>query len=341
MKIIITKKFALVLCLFGLSAAAEPIRIDLATILPRGLGQELLLKQLEQDWAKASGGTVILRTAPGGQKDGEARIVNKLRSGNYQAAMLSAFGLSEIEPDVSALQNMPLVFENWDEVDFVREKIGGKLEAKLRAKKPVGFVVLFWADAGWVNYFSTKPATTPDDFKRLKMFAWAGDSAQMEIMKSLGYQPVALETSDIHQSFATGMIQSAPLTTAFALGVQVPTVAPYVVDVKWAPIVGAAIVREDTWNKIPADLQKKLQALCDSTGVAIRKEGRRFHEDALNTLRKGPKTHVHTLTAAEHAEWQKLGLELAPKIRGKMVPEAIYDDVQRELKEFRASRTAK
>src|SRR5438477_508724 len=96
----IRQRFALGLCLVGLSvataAAAEPIRIDLATILPRGLGQELLLKQLEQDWAKASGGTVILRTAPGGQKDGEARIVNKLRSGNYQAAMLSAFGLSEI-----------------------------------------------------------------------------------------------------------------------------------------------------------------------------------------------------------------------------------------------------
>jgi TRAP-type transport system periplasmic protein len=321
--------------------AAETIRIDLATILPRGLGQELVLKQLEQDWAKASGGTVILRTAPGGQTDGEARIVKKLRSGNYQAAMLSAVGLSEIEPDVAALQQMPLVFENWDEVDFVREKIKGPLEGKLLAKKPVSFVVLFWADAGWVNFFSTKTATTPGEFKRLKMFVWAGDAAQMELMKSFGYKPVALETSDIHQAFATGMIESAPLTTAFALGVQIPTVAPHVLDVKWAPIVGAAIIRKDTWDKIPPDLQKKLRALCDTAGVAIRKEGRRFHEDALQTLRKGPKTEVHTPTAAERIEWQKLGLELGPKVRGKMVPAPIYEEVQQTLKEFRAAQPAK
>src|SRR5580765_5980972 len=166
------------------SLGAQTTEIKLATILPRGVGQDFILRKLAEDWKKTSGGSVELKLAPGAQKDGEAGIVKKLNSNNYQVGLLSVGGLSEVERDVTALQLMPLVFRDWDEVDFVREKIRGELEAKLRAK---GYVVLFWADSGWVNYFSKEELTTPAGFKKTKMFAWAGNAEQVEIMKSLGY----------------------------------------------------------------------------------------------------------------------------------------------------------
>ena len=335
-------KTKLHLCLASLllavfSSRAETTEIKLATILPRGVGQDFILRKLAEDWKKASGGTVELKLAPGAQKDGEAGIVKKLNSKNYQAGLLSAVGLSEIEKDVTALQLMPLVFRDWDEVDFVRERIRGRLEDRLRAK---GFIVLFWADSGWVNFFSKEEMTTPANFKTSKMFCWAGSAAQVEIMKSLGYHPMALETDNIHPSFASGMIDSAPLTPAFAMGFQIPTVAHYVLDVNWGPIVGAAIIRQDVWEKIPRELQKTLLSLCDKAAVDIRAEGRRFHKEALATLRKGPKTQVHTLTAEERRQWDALAVELGPKVRGKLVPDQIYDEVQQLLKEFRAPQTA-
>src|SRR2546428_6508254 len=37
---------------------------------------------------------------------------------------------------------------------------------------------------------------------RSKVFAWAGDNPQADIMKTLGYQPVVLEISDIHRLVA-------------------------------------------------------------------------------------------------------------------------------------------
>src|SRR5262245_23200294 len=177
------------------SLNAQKIDVRIATILPKGLEQANILTKLGEDWRKASGGTVDLRRAPGGEKDGEAGIVKKLRSGNYQAGLLSAVGLSEIESDVAVLQQMPLVFRDWEEVDFIREKIRGQLEERLQAK---GFVLLFWADSGWVIFFSVKKVTTPAELKRMKLFSWAGDTRVIEIMKSLGYQPVAMETDHIH-----------------------------------------------------------------------------------------------------------------------------------------------
>lgn len=205
-------------------------------------------------------------------------MVLKLRSGSYQAALLSATGLSDIEPDFAALQFMPLVFQNWDEVDYVRERIQDRLIERLSAK---GFVLLFWADMGWVNFFCAKKATTPAEFKKMRMFTWAGDNKRIQIMKSLGYQPVALETDNILSSLGSGMIDIAPVRPAFALGGQVHTVAEHVLEVNGAPIVGAAIMRRDVFDKIPAELRPTLLTQASTAGRAIREEGLQ--------IRAGPK----------------------------------------------------
>jgi TRAP-type C4-dicarboxylate transport system substrate-binding protein len=317
------------------ASANVPVQVKIATILPRGLAQDNVLKKLEEDWAKVSGGAVILKRAPTGQKDGEAGIVRKLRTGNYQAGLLAAVGLSEIEHDVSALQFMPLTFQDWDEVDFVREKIRSRLEDKLRAK---GFIVLFWADSGWVNFFSSREGATPADFKAMKLGVWAGSNEQVDLMKAHGYKPVTLEPEDFLSGFGTHMIDAAPIAPTFALGCQIQTVAPYVLDMNWCPIVGAAIIRKDVWEQIPADTQKKLLALCEKAGADIRAEGRRFHNEALETLGKGPKTHLHHTTPAERAQWEKLCEELAPDVRGKMVPSDIYQEVTGLIKEYRTGK---
>lgn len=318
------------------ASAANPIRVELATILPIGTGQGLALQKLRDDWNAASGGEALLRIAPGGQHDGEATIVRKLRSGNYQAALLSAVGLSEIDPDVSALQLIPLAFHSWDEVDFVREKLRGALEERLRTK---GFVVLFWADSGWVKFFSTEDAATPEDFKRLPVAAWAGSDRQMEIMKRHGFKPVALEPSAYYEMLGAKTVKAAPIAAPYALAAQIQSVAPYVLDVKWAPIVGAAIIRQDAWKKIPAELRKKLLALCDKAGADIRSEGRRFDASALKTLRNDPNIHVRTPTPEQWARWEKLGKDLGPEIRGTLVPARMYDRVQQLLQEYRAAKT--
>jgi hypothetical protein len=47
------------------------------------------------------------------------------------------------------------------------------------------------------RFFRKHPAVRPDDFKKMKFFTWVGETDQQEIMKSLGYIPVPLETNDI------------------------------------------------------------------------------------------------------------------------------------------------
>jgi len=103
-------------------------------------------------------------------------------------------------------------------------------------------VVLGWGDAGWVRFFSKTRAVLPDDFKGMKFFAWGSEPEQQEIMKSLSYTPVPLETADILPAMQTGMVEVVPSTPYFALAGQIFNTAQHMLEINWAPIVGALVV---------------------------------------------------------------------------------------------------
>ena len=145
------------------AAGEETVTIRLGTILPSGTGQHALLQELGDRWRQDSGGTVKLVLYPDGRLGGEAEMVKKIRIKQLNAGLFSVTGLADIDPGVTGLQMIPLMFHSWAELDYVREHIRPQLEQKLRAK---GFEVLFWADAGWVRFFSKDAATRPSEFQR-------------------------------------------------------------------------------------------------------------------------------------------------------------------------------
>ena len=174
-------------------AADKPTRVRLATLAPRGTSLHKTLVVMGEKWRGAPCGGVELTIYPDGTMGGEADMVRLMRAGVLSAGMFTVVGLSEIDRSVGGLSFLPLTFRSWEEYDYVVEKISPRLEKLLLDK---GFVVLFWGDAGWVRFFSKTPAIHPDDFKPLKLFTWAGNAYQVDMMKSLGYHPVPLETAN-------------------------------------------------------------------------------------------------------------------------------------------------
>src|SRR2546425_7823026 len=142
------------LFLAGSMRAERPIDIRLATLLPGGSSYHRILLGMREKWRQAPGGGVNLTIYPNGAMGGEADMVRRMRVRELQAAVLSVVGLADIDDSVSALQYMPVMFRSLEEVDYVREKLRPMLEKRLSDK---GFVVLFWADAGWIRFFSKRP----------------------------------------------------------------------------------------------------------------------------------------------------------------------------------------
>src|SRR5258705_9829533 len=103
--------------------AEKPINLRLGTLAPNGTSYHKSLQVMGEKWRQVSGGAVRLTIFPGGTQGGEADMVDLMQTGNLDAGLLTAVGLSGIEPDVTALQSMPMSFRTLDEVDYVGEKL--------------------------------------------------------------------------------------------------------------------------------------------------------------------------------------------------------------------------
>lgn len=316
----------------GLSLA-EPPRLKFATIAPRGSVYHRVLLEMGDAWRRAEGPNARFTIFPGGSQGSEADTVRRMRIGQLNGAMMSAVGLIEIDSGTAALQMMPLMFRSWDEVDAAGTRVRPLLEKRLLDK---GYVVLFWGEGGWVRFFSREPAIRPEDFKQRKIFAWSGDPQQIALMKGLGYQPIVLETADILPGLQTGLVNVVPVTATWALASQIDAVAPHMLDIRWVPIVGAAVMRRATWDALSPAGQQALKTAATKAADTLRAQRETADREAIEAM-KARGLQVHTLTPEVEAEWHALAESLYPRIRDAMVPAEMFDAVRESVREHRST----
>jgi TRAP-type transport system periplasmic protein len=313
------------------ASAAPALKVKLATLAPTGSSYHKSLLALREVWRKDSNGTVDLIIYADGKLGGEADTVNLMSVNSVQASMLTAVGLSEIEQGVAGLQSIPMGFRSFAEVDYVGEKLHAVLQQRLEQK---GFVVLFWSDAGWVRFFATKSFSKPDDLKQMKLFTWAGNPKQVEIYKSAGFNPVPLETADILPGLQTGLIDAVPVPPVFALTGQMDTRAPYMLELNWAPLIGACVIRKETWEKVPAEFREPFLKAAAITGREIKTNARKESDESVKAMvKRGLK--VIPVTPELETLWHASAEETYPKIRGTIVPPDIFDQAMAAIREYR------
>jgi TRAP-type transport system periplasmic protein len=311
-------------------------RIKLATLVPSGTSYHHNLQVMGEKWKQSTNGNITVTIYADGVMGSEDSVVSKMRIGQLQAAVLTVAGLSEIDPSVSALQKMPLVYRSLDEAAYVRTKLAADLDRRLADK---GFVVLFWADAGWVRLFSKEPGILPDDFKKMRIFVTAGDDSQSELYKSAGFHPVLLDWSDVLISLQTGMIDAVPTIPFHALANQFYISTHHMLELNWLPLVGALIISKKSWDAVlPAEREALLKAAaeCGQESQAI---GRKESQESLEAMQKHG-LQVHPVTKEAEEEWRQFSEKFYPRIRGNIVPAEMFDQVMQVLRDYRAGQGA-
>lgn len=316
---------------FPESFGDDMVKIRLGTLAPKGSAFHRALQEMGDKWRQAQGSAASFVVYTDGTQGGEADMVRRMRVGQLNAALVSVVGLMEIDRSVSALQYMPMVFRDWGEVDHVREHLRDQLERRLFDR---GFIVLFWGDAGWVRYFTKEPIVHPADFKRMRIFAWNGDSNTVDIMKAMGYQPVPLETSDILPGLQTGLINVVPSGAYYALSGQFNSVVRHMIDVKWVPIIGAAVVTRRAWDSMSPYARDQLRIAALEAGIKIRERARIEDSEAIEAMRKRG-LRIVPATPEVEAEWRRLAEDSYPRIRGSMVPAELFDQVRQLVRDYR------
>jgi TRAP-type C4-dicarboxylate transport system substrate-binding protein len=322
---------AVALAAAGERTAVAGTIVTLGTVAPEGsLWHEVLL-EMGQAWAATTGGEVRLHIYAGGTLGGEVDMLKKMRIGQLHAVAMSGVGLSHVEPGVGALQ-LPLMFDSYEELDHVRDGLAPRLEASLRQK---GFLVLNWGDAGWVHFFTKTPAATPDDIRRLKLFISAGDAEALDLYKAAGMRPVPLAETDILTALQTGMIEAFDVPPLLALINQWFGLANHMLDLRWAPLIGATLIDRKVWERVPERWRGPMLASAHKAGERLRGDIRRMGDEAVVAMQKRG-LEVIRVDDATRALWRREVEAVYPKLRGPIVPADLFDEVRRLRDEYRA-----
>ncbi len=314
--------------LVGISA---PLR--LATLAPKDTSFDKTLRKMGQDWKAGTNGKASLIVYAGGSQGSESELIKKMRINRLHAALLTGIGLSEIDESVAIFQKVPLLYRNFDELEHVMAKMAPVLEERILGK---GFVVLCWIDSGWVRIFSKKPISTPEDMRESKLFTWAGDPKQTDLLKKMGFRPIAIDSTEIVSSLTTGLVDTVPMPPFYALASQTYSTAPYMLDFNYAPITGAIVITKAMWSRFSEEERAAMKAAAMEAGKEMTASGRKESEESIKVMVENWNLKSQKLDDGLREKWQTISTEAYGHIRDNTVPGEIWDQVTQILSDYRA-----
>jgi len=313
------------------SAQVKPITVKMATSVPTNSSWFLVLKEVADQWNKLSSGRVKVTLFGGGTKGDEPEVVQTMRLGNeLQGAVLTSVGIAEIEKSVYAV-SIPMAYDSYEEAYFVLDRLRPRLEAAIDAK---GFVMLNWADAGWVHFFTTKPVAAPDDLKKLKLFQWAGDPKSLEIWKTAGFNPRPASLADLPTGLSTGLFEACSMSPQVAQIGRYYERAKFMTDLNWALLLGGTVIKKETWAQIPADIKPALLKAMQDAGARLQADIRQSGEKDVAAMKTAGLTVV-PVDAKTKELWRRTAETAYGKVRGDFVPADAFDEAMKARDEFR------
>jgi TRAP-type C4-dicarboxylate transport system substrate-binding protein len=236
-------------------------------------------------------------------------MVRKMQRRGLDALAVSGSGLPLIETIVDCL-NLPLAFETYEQLDAVRTAIAPQLESRFERR---GYKILSWAEAGWVHFFARSPVRTPDDLRALRLWIGAGDPSAEVLAKELGFRVVPLPATDMLTSLQTGLIEAIDVPPLFALLDRSFQAAPYMTDLKFAPLVAATVMTLPAWQRIPAAHRDRLLAAAQRSTAAMRVELDKAERAAIDEM-VGRGLNVVSLDASALEAWRRESRAVYPKL---------------------------
>jgi TRAP-type transport system periplasmic protein len=325
---------ALVLTLLFLNFAfSQEYLIKVATIAPDGSTWVKVLKEYDSQIRKESNGRMGFKIYAGGVAGDEIDVLKKIRIGQYHAAGFTGVGIGEIAPNLRVLDS-PFLFKSYDEVDYIYQKFNDEFEREIEKG---GFVLLGWAEVGFVYTFTKTPVYGVDDLKKLKMWAWQGDPIAEVAYKVIGVTPVPLSITEVLTSLQTGIIDGVYGSPLAILATQWFTRVKYMHDVPLSNASGALLISKRYFDSLPKDLQEILLRNGKKYMRKLVELSREENKKAIETLKKNGIMITEPPSKKVLNEYDEVGKKIRRALVGKVFSQDWLDKVEKAVEEYRKS----
>jgi len=322
--------FALIIFFCGEIAWGGVSVIKVALITPEGSTWTNTLYKMADEVKQQTNGEVEFKIYAGGISGDELDVLRKMRVNRIQAAGFSGVGLGVLLKKIRILE-APLLFKSYEEIDFVKDTFYNEFSADFEKK---GYVLLGFAEAGFVYFFSKKNISKPDTLKDVKMWVWKGDAVAETFLTSFGIRTFPLHLTDVNTGLETGMIDSFYSPPLASVAFQWFSRVRYILDYPMVNSTGAFLLKKKAFDKLSKKNKKIVREAAKKYSDELVRLTRRDNIEALEALKEAGIAFV-----APTKEQVEAFREHALKTYNKNIPglysRELFDRVKGLLKGYR------
>jgi TRAP-type C4-dicarboxylate transport system substrate-binding protein len=317
--------------------AQAPLNIRLATLAPDNSPWTSAIRSMGSAWEKTTEKRVRL-TVYAGTIPSESSAIARMAVDGLQAATLMVAGLAEVDEAFNIFA-VPFFFESDAELAHVQQKLTPLIQERLRARK---YHLINWGNAGWVQLFSKMPIRSLGDVKQAKLYTTEGSPKMVQWYTANGFHAVPLSAGEIPKQLKlpSGAINAAPMPPVYAVALQIFKDAPHMLDIRLAPLVGATVMTDATWNKISVEDRPKLLIAAADMERQINTQAPALDAKSVAAMTAAG-LQIVKLEVKAAAEFRAAAESLGATQRGGMIPADVYDLAVRERDTFRKAKPAK
>ena len=266
------------------NSIAKTYTLKFATLMPTGTAWSKILDSWVQEVEEKSNGRIKFKMYSGGVMGDEPDVLRKIRKGQLHGGMFTGYGIGRIYSPARVLE-MPFLFKNVDESDYIREQIMPDLEIGFRES---GFELLGWPEVGFIHFFSTQRITSVDDIRKLRIWLWQGDPLGEAFFKAADIKPIPLSIIDVYTQLSAkhGSIDTVYTSTFGAIALQWYSKLKYATRIPLTNAIGGLVVSNRFYNKLPEDLQQLLKTTGKAMSDEIRLNAREENRKSIGILEK-------------------------------------------------------
>lgn len=330
--------FMFIFCIAIFPLSAEVITLKIASVAPVRSPWDIELKKMAAEWTKITKGQVKLVFYDTTVQGGEKAVIQKLKStrpgqkAQLDGALFSTLGMHELAPTAGFYTlSVPFLIQNQKELDLVISKHGKEIENKVER---AGCKIIAWSNVGWLSFYTKDKYSSLSELKKIKLAVSGLDSPILsDCLKISGFNVENVSASKFAQSLksrsgARGFL-AVPL---LAYAGQFYKDIDYILDAKLCPIMGAFVLSNDAWARIPNEYKDALLASTAKTTRALNAALEKTDRDCINSMKKAGKTLI-VPTSAQLDTWAEEFNQNATLVLSS-APQALNADLFRKIKEL-------
>lgn len=322
----------LIIILFGLSINIwAGTTIKFATVATEGSTWMKVMNDLAQAVKDSTKGEVKFKIYPGAVMGDEKDVLRKMRIGQVHSAGFTGVGLGEILPEVR-IMDAPFLFKNYQEVDYIAEKLSSHFAKKFEEQ---GYILLGWAEVGFVYVFTNTPVNDISDMNGVKMWMWEGDPIAEAAFTAMGINPIPLSLTDVLTSLQTNLINGVYISPLACTALQWHTKVKYMLDLPLADSNGGVLLTKKQFSRLSTEQQNILKYFSNKYLRKLTQLSREDNEKSLELISKAGIKYTKITNPKQLASFTEAGKKARQSLVGKLYDQKFLDQVEKYIIEFR------